>query len=826
MVYQRKKRAHNQHEQLPVNTSQNNRFASPDLETDEADSSPYEAQSTTGPSLEDYQRIVSQPPAYDFGSIPLFAPDQSGQREPLSPLMQAKMARPLNRHLLHLDGAPPPFTLEPKATQSAIQRDEAVGMPKGNIGGPAAVDLTPKGSGSPLPKQVEDNFVQSGYPEVKSARVHVDDAATQSIQAKAYTQKNNIVVQSSGANDPKLLGHEATHVVQQSQMALKPDVNGTPINANPALEQNADDNGERVARNESVWVAGTAVEAEETGSLANRSVQQQSKEQLRSALRQEPRNHIIQRQILKSYSDINDPAFTSATEAYKFLRAKGYSDKLSHNLVKTYYLLGMEYPSMRDEYNTHNLDITVEDLLKKASHVEPNAKPSSANGIKTEEKTTNDNEEIKKKFKDNELVLNHSNQNNNQSTVKINSKEKNQNKSNRLQNKFPFMGNLKFGKKSPELLKMLEDNKDEAKAKLEENKAAEVSSLPPVLYKAWQKRTLQLYQQAPKEGTFEYVLAYLWKSLNQKDQWDFFEQIYEEEKSDNDDGVKPKEYNQDDAKKSLLKNIAEKALVPFGDLLNLKELEEKKGYTADKSIMTQEIGQEKKKMGISFHGTDGGPDKVLKSQTDGGWDGLTQPQTVPFFQKRYGLDKPWNPLSDYLKTKGPSARLGHNKDNELLSTISLATKPAAAIKFPVYVKGNSTREGWLYAMAFDEAYPTLKFQNKDAFPEVGVKGVKIHNIIGCVRIVKYFDPNDIQKLSKQYELPSPDGALLSEMADAENFVYEAGVFRPNSAFVEAWAGRGGKELLAKTIKELEDKIIGLGHYYNKDIYRKKLELKK
>ena len=260
MVYQRKKRAHNQHEQLPVNTSQNNRFASPDLETDEADSSPYEAQSTTGPSLEDYQRIVSQPPAYDFGSIPLFAPDQSGQREPLSPLMQAKMAGPLNRHLLHLDGAPPPFTLEPKATQSAIQRDEAVGMPKGNIGGPAAVSLTPKGSGSPLPKQVEDNFVQSGYPEVKSARVHVDDAATQSIQAKAYTQKNNIVVQSSGANDPKLLGHEATHVVQQSQMALKPDVNGTPINANPALEKNADDNGERVVRNESVSVKGASTQ--------------------------------------------------------------------------------------------------------------------------------------------------------------------------------------------------------------------------------------------------------------------------------------------------------------------------------------------------------------------------------------------------------------------------------------------------------------------------------------------------------------------------------------------------------------------------------------
>ena len=143
----------------------------------------------------------------------------------------------------------------------AVQR-----TPAGDAGSAGAVNLTPQGSGSPLPKQVSDPFVQSDYPEVKQARVHVDDAATQSIQAKAYTQKNNIVVQSSGANDPELLGHEATHVVQQSQMALKPDVNGTPINANPALEQNADDNGERVARHEPVSVEG----ARATGKPATR----------------------------------------------------------------------------------------------------------------------------------------------------------------------------------------------------------------------------------------------------------------------------------------------------------------------------------------------------------------------------------------------------------------------------------------------------------------------------------------------------------------------------------------------------------------------------
>ncbi|WP_299411966.1 DUF4157 domain-containing protein [Acaryochloris sp. IP29b_bin.148] len=141
-------------------------------------------------------------------------------------------------------------------------------------GGGKAVNLMPKGSGRPLPPQVVNTFVQSGYPEVANARVYVDDAATQRLQATAYTQKDKIVVKSSGANDPKLLGHEATHLVQQSQMALKPDVNGTPINANPALEKNADDNGERVARNEPVRVKGISAKDKKVD-VINRSIEEQ-----------------------------------------------------------------------------------------------------------------------------------------------------------------------------------------------------------------------------------------------------------------------------------------------------------------------------------------------------------------------------------------------------------------------------------------------------------------------------------------------------------------------------------------------------------------------
>ncbi|MEO0538808.1 MAG: DUF4157 domain-containing protein [Cyanobacteria bacterium P01_A01_bin.123] len=279
MAYQRKKRAYEQEPQQ-VPQVQNNLFASPDVETEDANN-PYVAPGpTAAPNWEAVQRQIDNP-VFDFGKISILPPDSALQRQPVAPSTLSKRERFIQR-VFNVQREPvvssmsrPPGPLghhfaapqredgqaAPLAPTLAIQRQaKTADQGTGAIAQSGAVNLMPQGSGRPLPKQVTDPFVQSGYPEVKQARVHVDDAATQSIQAKAYTQNNNIVVQSSGANDPKLLGHEATHVVQQSQMALKPDVNGTPINANPTLEQNADDNGERVARNEPVKVAGGSMQ--------------------------------------------------------------------------------------------------------------------------------------------------------------------------------------------------------------------------------------------------------------------------------------------------------------------------------------------------------------------------------------------------------------------------------------------------------------------------------------------------------------------------------------------------------------------------------------
>ncbi|NER81110.1 MAG: hypothetical protein F6K42_16400, partial [Leptolyngbya sp. SIO1D8] len=97
MAYQRKKRSHEEQQQRPVNTEQNSLFASPDLETPEAETTLPETETNEAPSMEMLQRQVEQG-GYNFGDIPLFAPDRPVQREPLSPLMQMKLGKPRPRY--------------------------------------------------------------------------------------------------------------------------------------------------------------------------------------------------------------------------------------------------------------------------------------------------------------------------------------------------------------------------------------------------------------------------------------------------------------------------------------------------------------------------------------------------------------------------------------------------------------------------------------------------------------------------------------------------------------------------------------------------------
>lgn len=120
----------------------------------------------------------------------------------------------------------------------------------------AAAPATPS-SGQPLEPALRADMERGFGADFGSVRVHQGGEAA-ALGAVAYTQGESVHFQ-PGAYDPgsasgrELVGHELAHVVQQREgRVATPQAKGAPINADPALEAEADDLGGRVARGEVV----------------------------------------------------------------------------------------------------------------------------------------------------------------------------------------------------------------------------------------------------------------------------------------------------------------------------------------------------------------------------------------------------------------------------------------------------------------------------------------------------------------------------------------------------------------------------------------------
>ena len=111
-----------------------------------------------------------------------------------------------------------------------------------------------KGNGSPLPEDTKDKMQGLFGADFSNVRVHTNSALPPS-GAKAFTQGTDIFFK-SGAYDPStaegrgLIGHELAHVVQQAEGRVKvtPGENGLNVNADPALEREADMMGQKAAK--------------------------------------------------------------------------------------------------------------------------------------------------------------------------------------------------------------------------------------------------------------------------------------------------------------------------------------------------------------------------------------------------------------------------------------------------------------------------------------------------------------------------------------------------------------------------------------------------
>ncbi len=121
------------------------------------------------------------------------------------------------------------------------------------------------GSGSSMPGGVRAKMEKSFGTNFSNVSIHTDSVQAKSIGALAYTQGSNVHF-APGQYDPQsrsgqaLLGHELTHVVQQraGRVAVPQQSKGAPINADPALEKEADEMGARAAQGKLARVPGAA----------------------------------------------------------------------------------------------------------------------------------------------------------------------------------------------------------------------------------------------------------------------------------------------------------------------------------------------------------------------------------------------------------------------------------------------------------------------------------------------------------------------------------------------------------------------------------------
>jgi hypothetical protein len=193
----------------------------------------------------------------------------ASEPEPASDPARAPGKRTLTMGLGARSGRPAPIQRRDRGTDAARQERAAetdrwletavrpdlhapVQRKGASEGGQASA--SPSGSGRPLPGDVQDKMQGAFGADFSAVRVHEGPQAG-AMGALAYTQGTDIHFQ-PGQYDPQsqrgqeLLGHELTHVVQQSQgrVPVPTQAKGAPINDDPSLEREADDMGARATR--------------------------------------------------------------------------------------------------------------------------------------------------------------------------------------------------------------------------------------------------------------------------------------------------------------------------------------------------------------------------------------------------------------------------------------------------------------------------------------------------------------------------------------------------------------------------------------------------
>jgi hypothetical protein len=172
----------------------------------------------------------------------------------------------------HASPGPAPATTPATAaadwTQVAMRPDVFSAPPIQAKAAPDRIDTRsgPAGSGAPLHEPVRRTMEASFGADFSDVRVHQSPDAG-AMGALAYAQGSDVhfapgQYQPDSQSGQTLLGHELTHVLQQRAGRVKgAQGKGDAINADPALEAEADQLGSRAARGERVKVPGAPASA-------------------------------------------------------------------------------------------------------------------------------------------------------------------------------------------------------------------------------------------------------------------------------------------------------------------------------------------------------------------------------------------------------------------------------------------------------------------------------------------------------------------------------------------------------------------------------------
>lgn len=183
----------------------------------------------------------------------------SSEKESKAPVSSSIDPPALQLKVSQFEGMPEEEELQMKKVAQFEGMPEEEEMIQGKMEGSAIQRQEEGGSSttgpSSLPESLRNSASEHFGSDFSDVQVHTNSQKAGDLGALAYTQGKDIhfapnTYDPASSTGKSLIGHELTHVVQQSEGRVQAtgEIDGMPLNDDHSLEQEADDMGSRFAK--------------------------------------------------------------------------------------------------------------------------------------------------------------------------------------------------------------------------------------------------------------------------------------------------------------------------------------------------------------------------------------------------------------------------------------------------------------------------------------------------------------------------------------------------------------------------------------------------